>query len=72
MKYLVIFALLLSSCYSPKMVNHYINKAYVKQPMLVQQKMEVFHKCNWLTIKMTPADFQLCDSLFNLHSDKRR
>ena len=71
MKKLVIFALVLSSCYSPKVVNHYVDRAYKKQPMLIEQKMEIYHHCNWLTIKMTPADYQLADSLFNLNSCKK-
>ena len=70
MKNLLIFALLLNSCYSPKMVNHYINKAYIKQPGVVNQKMEIYHHCNWMTIKMTPTDYRLADSLFNTNSFK--
>jgi hypothetical protein len=71
MKNLLICALLLSSCYSPRVMNCYIDKAYKKQPMLIQQKMEIYHHCNWLTIKMTPADYQLADSLFNANSCKK-
>jgi len=71
MKKLLICALVLSSCYSPRVVNYYVDRAYKKQTMLVQQKMEIYHHCNWLTIKMTPADYQLADSLFNANSYKR-
>lgn len=71
MKKLLFCALVLSSCYSPRVVNYYVNNAYKKQKMLVQQKMEIYHHCNWLTIKMTPADYQLADSLFNANSCKK-
>jgi len=66
MKKFLIALVVLSGCYSPKIANRYLDGLYRKNPALLNAKMEAYHRCNWIIIKMTPAEQRETDSIFNL------
>ena len=66
MKKFLIALVVLSGCYSPRIASKYMDGLYKKNPALIRAKMEVYHRCSWMVVQMTPADVKLADSLFNV------
>ena len=64
MKY-IILTLILTSCYSPKFAEKYIDKIQYYHPEVLQKKSTQYYPCGWKIVMMSKEDSALADCLFS-------
>lgn len=63
-KYVLLLTLFLTGCYSSNIADRYLDNLKLKNPQLLQNKMQTYYPCGYITVKMNRADSVLADSLF--------
>lgn len=65
-KYALLLTLFLTGCYSSSIADRYLDNLKIKNPQLLQNKMQTYYPCGYITVQMSKPDSVLADSLFRV------
>lgn len=69
-KYVLLLALFLTGCYNTKVADRYLDNLQLKNPRLLQNKLQQYYPCGYIVVKMNKRDSVFADSLFRVGKPK--